>query len=321
MTTNQQMFLYAVEEMNFTRAAEKAFVTQQCLSDHIRRLEKSYDVKLFDRTPHLKLTQAGEILYTSLVEIQKIENNLERAISKNSADVSGTISVGIHVERAHLLFPALYREYHRKYPNVRVTLISEQTPQLLQDLESGKLDMMLGLDIPPQTGYRKDMILEEPVYLFATEKLLQQYLPDRVPGQPWIDADSLSRLPLTCTSFTCAVTRHMGAFLTEKNVRANYVCEIGDYLTQLLLCQNHETAFFCPESFLIEHNFITSQQGDPNERVQPLIIRGLSSKIRVDIISGENRYLPGYAADFRDMLIRQYRDRIGELRARRDALI
>ena len=40
MTTNQQMFLYAVEEMNFTRAAERAFVTQQCLSDHIRRLEK-----------------------------------------------------------------------------------------------------------------------------------------------------------------------------------------------------------------------------------------------------------------------------------------
>ena len=57
MTTNQQMFLYAVEEMNFTRAAERAFVTQQCLSDHIRRLEKNYNVKLFDRTPKLKLTK------------------------------------------------------------------------------------------------------------------------------------------------------------------------------------------------------------------------------------------------------------------------
>ena len=65
MTTNQQMFLYAVEEMNFTRAAERAFVTQQCLSDHIRRLEKNYNVKLFDRTPKLKLTKAGEILYVA----------------------------------------------------------------------------------------------------------------------------------------------------------------------------------------------------------------------------------------------------------------
>ena len=91
MTTNQQMFLYAVEEMNFTRAAERAFVTQQCLSDHIRRLEKNYNVKLFDRTPKLKLTKAGEILYASLMEIQKIENHVEQTISESSKDVSGNI--------------------------------------------------------------------------------------------------------------------------------------------------------------------------------------------------------------------------------------
>lgn len=30
MTVNQQMFLYAVEKMSFTRTARRAFVTQQC---------------------------------------------------------------------------------------------------------------------------------------------------------------------------------------------------------------------------------------------------------------------------------------------------
>ena len=29
MTTNQLMFMYAVEEMSFSKAAQKAFVTQQ----------------------------------------------------------------------------------------------------------------------------------------------------------------------------------------------------------------------------------------------------------------------------------------------------
>lgn len=46
MTINQQMFMFAVEEMSFSKAAEKAFVTQQCLSNHIQRLEKTYGVKL-----------------------------------------------------------------------------------------------------------------------------------------------------------------------------------------------------------------------------------------------------------------------------------
>ena len=40
MTTNQQMFLLAAEELSFTRAAARAYVSQQCLSDHIRRLEE-----------------------------------------------------------------------------------------------------------------------------------------------------------------------------------------------------------------------------------------------------------------------------------------
>ena len=53
MTTNQLMFMYAVEEMSFSKAAQKAFVTQQCLSNHIHRLEVSCGVKLFERTPHL----------------------------------------------------------------------------------------------------------------------------------------------------------------------------------------------------------------------------------------------------------------------------
>lgn len=69
MTVNQQMFLCAVEEMNFTKAAKRAYVTQQCLSDHIRRLEESYGVKLFHRTPKLALTQAGELLYQALCQI------------------------------------------------------------------------------------------------------------------------------------------------------------------------------------------------------------------------------------------------------------
>ena len=73
MTTNQLMFMYAVEEMSFSKAAQKAFVTQQCLSNHIHRLEVSCGVKLFERTPHLQLTEAGKTLYQSFIQIRDIE--------------------------------------------------------------------------------------------------------------------------------------------------------------------------------------------------------------------------------------------------------
>ena len=52
-------YLVAAEEMNFRRAAEKLYITQQTLSVHIQKLEKQYGVQLFERKPKLMLTPAG----------------------------------------------------------------------------------------------------------------------------------------------------------------------------------------------------------------------------------------------------------------------
>ncbi len=314
MTTNQQMFIYAAQEMNFTKAAKRAFVTQQCLSDHIKRLEMTYNVKLFERTPHLRLTHAGELLYASLIEIQRIERHIEHSISEDSYEVEGNISFGIHLERTHLIFPALFSAYHKRYPNVKVSLVSDHTPQLLEYLENGKVDMMLGLDIPPDERYEKELILEEPLYLVATEKYLRKYLPDRVPGTLTLEPEALNHLPLSCTSYTCSVSQRVGQFLTDHSVISHYICEVGDYFTQLMICRNHETAFFCPDSFLIADDSIQSFQAADDDRVLPLTVRGLDGKIRVEIIYSSQRYLPAYTAAFKTMFREQYQSRVNLLK-------
>ena len=58
MQVNQEIFLYVAEELSISKAAKRAFVSQQCVSDHINRLEKNYGVKLFTRKP-FALTEAG----------------------------------------------------------------------------------------------------------------------------------------------------------------------------------------------------------------------------------------------------------------------
>ena len=40
MTTSEKLFLVLAEELNFNRAAKKSFISQQALSDHIKRLEQ-----------------------------------------------------------------------------------------------------------------------------------------------------------------------------------------------------------------------------------------------------------------------------------------
>ena len=77
MITSFEIFLKVAEELSVSRAAARCFVTQQCVSDHIKRLEEDYGILLFNRKPHFSLTEAGKVLYESVLEIQKIEEDIK----------------------------------------------------------------------------------------------------------------------------------------------------------------------------------------------------------------------------------------------------
>lgn len=60
---NWKYFVVAAEEMNFTRAAVKLYISQQSLSNYIAKLEAAVGMELFNRQNTLTLTAAGESLY------------------------------------------------------------------------------------------------------------------------------------------------------------------------------------------------------------------------------------------------------------------
>ena len=78
MLISFKMFMTVVEEMSISRAAARSFVTQQCVSDHIKRIEEEYKVILFNRRPKLSLTPAGEEMYKTLCKIAELESDLEK---------------------------------------------------------------------------------------------------------------------------------------------------------------------------------------------------------------------------------------------------
>ena len=76
-----EVFLVVAREMSITKAANELHITQQCASDHIKRLEKEYNVVLFERRPKFRLTQAGEIMLHNLLNIQIMETSMIRSSS------------------------------------------------------------------------------------------------------------------------------------------------------------------------------------------------------------------------------------------------
>ena len=78
---NLEYFLVAAEELNFTKAAKRLYISQQSLSNHISNLEKEFDIALFHRTTPLTLTYAGQVLEKRAREILELREETYHEIA------------------------------------------------------------------------------------------------------------------------------------------------------------------------------------------------------------------------------------------------
>ena len=305
MTTNQQMFLLVAEELSFTRAAARAYVSQSCLSDHVRRLEEAYGVRLFDRSPKLKLTAAGETLCRALRQIQSIERGVQQEFSGSGALARGTVTLGIHPVRARQLLPGLLAAYREEYPGIHLSVVLGETRNLAPQLLDGKLDLLLGVDCPPLPQLHRERLHGESIYLLAARSLLQSCLPQWAPEQKVFPPELLPSLPLVCNPPVSTLSQALAACLSSRGIPLEPFCTVGDYYIQLALCREGRAAAFCPESFLRE--VLRSNLGHPLE--EPVLVfsmEGLDNQLRVELVTHASHYTPGYTTALADALRRQY---------------
>ncbi len=94
MLNNYQYFIALAEEMNISRAAEKLFISHQCLSKYLKNLEQEYNLTFFERTPRLKLTSAGQVYLDTVRQIQFLEDNMGSQLDDIRQSKKGLIRFG-----------------------------------------------------------------------------------------------------------------------------------------------------------------------------------------------------------------------------------
>ena len=120
-------FVELAKELHVTNTAQKLYISQQNLSQHIQRLEQYYGVTLFHRKPKLALTYAGEQLYASAVRILSEEHELINRLSEISEKNAGSLKVGIPSYRAQICLPYILPKFYEKWPNVTIDLVDVAT--------------------------------------------------------------------------------------------------------------------------------------------------------------------------------------------------
>ena len=167
-----ECFVICAEELNFSHAAKKLHISQQALSSSIQKLEKEYQVQLFERKPRVKLTEAGRQLLIRARYILSAEEDLRTTLSALSDTAAGSITIGCSVLRGRMFMPSIWSPYHRQYPKVRVAL---KTDELLD----GDIDLYIGQCYQTLPAFNVQLLAEEPSFCIASWKLLEQYLTER----------------------------------------------------------------------------------------------------------------------------------------------
>ncbi len=118
----------------FSRAAETVRQAQPALSEHVRRLEQTYDVLLFHRNrKQVRLTATGEALFVLTKRLFEVEDQIGEFLSESRAALDGTLR--IIVDSAHHVTDAL-RRFQARYPKVFVSMRTGNTEDVLTALRT-----------------------------------------------------------------------------------------------------------------------------------------------------------------------------------------
>lgn len=134
-----ETFLAVWNEKNYTRAAEKLFVTQPAVSQHIKHLEERLGTPLFRSVGRqLFLTEAGTMLYRYAAAAQAEGKKTEALIRSRAGSVplrfGATRTIGEYV------LPDPLRDYLRVHPQAELSMVVDNTDILLGKLLDGSID-------------------------------------------------------------------------------------------------------------------------------------------------------------------------------------
>ena len=170
--------LLTAETLSISKAAEKCFVSYQCISGHICSLEEEYGVTLFRRRPVFSLTEDGRVLMEALQRIRHIEEGVQEAFQAQGKNLTGHVTLGVPMSRYTELVPPILARFKREYPNVELEIIDDYSSVLQRQVERGILDMAIVVQQAAEENEKieKKILLKEQVLFLISNDLLQKCL-------------------------------------------------------------------------------------------------------------------------------------------------
>ena len=136
------------------------------LSSTIKKLEKDLGYPLFERNgKEVRPTYLGEKYIFAAEEIRIIRENLEREIDDLAHLRKGKIILGSTTFIVSNLLPELLKDFRKKYPDIELDILVEQSTILREKLEKGLVDIAIDNALTPDPDYCYTPLFSERILL------------------------------------------------------------------------------------------------------------------------------------------------------------
>ncbi|MBP2643094.1 MAG: hypothetical protein H6Q67_981 [Firmicutes bacterium] len=175
MTTEQmKYFLCAAEQLNFTAAAERLYITQPSLSRQIAAMEKELEAQLFIRSNNtVRLTPAGKALYKGLSQLYPNYLTLVEEVKDVNSGIAGQLNIALLEDQVldNVLILAM-GTLLKKFPNIDISISRRDFLSLYNGLIDGSVDIAVTLlyDEKPPSGMKSMQLSAQHFYLAISKK-------------------------------------------------------------------------------------------------------------------------------------------------------
>lgn len=141
------VFNQLITERRVSKAAESLGVSQPAVSNSLAKLRKLFGDELFLRTPHgMEPTPYADRLAESVgYALAMIHSGVNQRTSFDPASAQRAFTIGMTDVGEIYFLPALIERLHREAPGVTLSTVRNTTVNLRDELESGKVDLAIGL--------------------------------------------------------------------------------------------------------------------------------------------------------------------------------
>jgi DNA-binding transcriptional LysR family regulator len=212
-----QVFKTVVEEGGIIRAAQRLHRVPSNVTTRIQQLEAAVGTPLFHRDrQRLHLSPSGELLLGYAQRLIQLSEEAQHAVS--GAAPQGILKLGALESTTASRLPRLLAEYHRRFPEVRLELITGTNDALVKAVAERRVDAAFIAEPPPEQTLAHLPVFRERLVLISS--------PGHAPIKSAADIEGES---LIAFPEGCAYRRVLQRWLGRHSLAGARVMDLSSY--------------------------------------------------------------------------------------------